>query len=301
MRIVSLLPSATETLCALGLADQIVGTSHACDYPQEIANRPHLTISLLREDLPSAEIHRRVQESAAGRARLYTLDAELLARLEPDLIVTQNQCSVCAVGKNDVDEALKFNACKTQVVVLRATRFGEVMEDIVTLGAAAGCEEAASALVARMHARLEDVRRRTAQARRPRVFCLSWFNPLMAASHWMTDIVGLAGGFDGLGASDGPSIPLNPDRLIAYDPEAIFLMPCDFGLERTIEEWQEPAIQTLCGELRAVRNGCVYAVKGSLFHRPGPRLVDGVELLASALHPLRVWRGHSAAAIRKVA
>ncbi len=301
MRIVSLLPSATETLCVLGLANQIVGTSHACDYPLEIANRPHLTRSVLREDLPSAEIHRRVQESAAGRVRLYTLDAELLARLEPDLIVTQNQCSVCAVGKNDVDEAMKFNGCKAQVVVLRATRFGEVMEDIVTLGTAAGCEEAASALVARMRARLEDVRRRTAQARRPRVFCLSWFNPLMAASHWMADLVGLAGGFDGLGAGDGASTPLNPDQLIAYDPEAIFLMPCDFGLERTIEEWRDPAIQTLCSELRAVRNGCVYAVKGSLFHRPGPRLVDGVELLASALHPLRVRRGHSAAAIRKVA
>jgi iron complex transport system substrate-binding protein len=301
MRIVSLLPSATETLCALGLADQIVGSSHACNYPLEIANRPHLTKSVLREDLPSAEIHRRVQESAAGRARLYTLDAALLASLEPDLIVTQNQCSVCAVGKNDVDEALELNGCQAQVVVLRATRFGEVMEDMVTLGSAAGCEEKASALVGRMRARLEDVRRRTAQARRPRVFCLSWFNPLMAASHWMTDIVGLAGGFDGLGASDGASAPLDPDRLRSYDPEAIFLMPCDFGLERTSKEWQDPVVQALCGELRAAKNGCVYAVKGSLFHRPGPRLVDGVELLASALHPLRVRRAHTSESIRKVA
>lgn len=300
MRIVSLLPSATETLCALGLSDQIVGISHACDYPPEMANQPHLTRSVLREDLPSAEIHRRVQESAAGRARLYTLDAELLARLEPDLIVTQNQCSVCAVGKNDVDEALQANGWKAKVVVLRATRFAEVMEDIVTLGSAAECEEAASALVGRMRARLEDVRRRTAQARRPRVFCLSWFNPLMAASHWMTDIVGLAGGFDGLGASDGASAPLDPNRLHSYDPEAIFLMPCDFGLERTSKEWEDPAIQALCGELRAVRNNCVYAVKGSLFHRPGPRLIDGIELLASVLHPLRVRRTHTAESIRKV-
>jgi iron complex transport system substrate-binding protein len=301
MRIVSLLPSATETLCALGLADQIVGISHACDYPLEIVNRPHLTTSVLRDDLPSEEIHRRVQESAAGRAKLYTLDAGLLARLEPDLIVTQNQCSVCAVGKDDVDEAVKFNGCKARIVVLRATRFGEVMEDILRLGSAARCEEAASTLTATMRMRLEEVRRRTIQARKPRVFCLSWFNPLMAASHWMTDIVGLAGGFDGLGASDGASTPLDTDRLLSYNPEAIFLMPCDFGLERTIKEWQQPAIQALCRDLRAVRNGCVYAVKGSLFHRPGPRLVDGVELLASVLHPLRVRRGHTAEAIRKVA
>ena len=301
MRIVSLLPSATETLCALGLGDKIVAISQACDYPPEIVNRPHLTRSVLRDDLPSEEIHRRVQESAVGRARLYTLDTDLLARLKPDVIVTQNQCSVCAVGKEDVDEAVKASGCTAQTVVLRATRFAEVMEDIFRLGSATGCEEAASALAARMRARLENVRHRTTQARRPRVFCLSWFNPLMAATHWMTDIIALAGGFDGLGSGDGASTPLHTDRLLAYDPEAIFLMPCDFGLDRTIKEWQDPGIQRLCSDLRAVRNGCVYAVKGSLFHRPGPRLVDGVELLASVLHPLRVRRGHTAEAIRKVA
>src|SRR6266699_6718688 len=293
MRIVSLLPSATETLCALGLADEIVGISHKCDFPSHITNRPRLTRSALREDLSSDEIHRRVQESAAGRARLYELDTELLARLQPDLVVTQDQCSVCAVGKNDVEEAMRSSACQARVVVLRATRFAEVMEDIVTLGSATGREEAATSLVGGMRARLSDVRRRTAQARRPKVFCLSWFNPLMAASHWMTDLVELAGGFDGLGASDGASAPLDLNQLRFYDPEAIFLMPCDFGLERTSKEWQDPAIQALCGELRAAKNGCVYAVKGSLFHRPGPRLVDGVELLASALHPLRVRHTHS--------
>jgi iron complex transport system substrate-binding protein len=301
MRIVSLLPSATETLCALGLADQIVGISHACDHPPDIVNRPHLTRSALREDLPSEEIHRRVHESAAGRARLYTLDADLLARLKPDLIVTQNQCSVCAVGKDDVAEAVEASRCAAQTVVLRATRFADVMEDISRLGSATGRDEAASALVARMRMRLEDVQRRTARVRRPRVFCLSWFNPLMAASHWMADLVGLAGGFDGLGAGDGASALLDLDRLRAYDPETIFLMPCDFGLDRTIKEWQDPAIQTLCSKLHAVKSGCVYAVKGSLFHRPGPRLVDGVELLASVLHPLRVRRGYTTEAIRKVA
>lgn len=301
MRIVSLLPSATETLCTLGLADEIVGISHKCDYPGQIANRPRLTGSALREDLPSGEIHRRVQESAAGRARLYELDNEMLARLQPDLIVTQDHCSVCAVGRDDVEKAMRFSGCHARVVVLRAARFSEVMDDIGRLGSATGREEAAAGLVGRMRMRLNELRRRTTQARRPKVFCLSWFNPLMAASHWMTDIVALAGGFDGLGSGDGASVPLGVDRLLAYDPEAIFLMPCDFGLDRTIKEWQDPGIQTLCGDLRAVRNGCVYAVKGSLFHRPGPRLVDGVELLASVLHPLRVRHGYSADAIRRVA
>lgn len=301
MRIVSLLPSATETLCALGLAQQIVGISHKCDHPNHITNRPRLTRSVLREDLPSGEIHRRVQENAAGRVRLYELDSELLARLQPDLIVTQDQCSACAVGKGDVEEAVRFSGCRARVVVQCATRFGQVMDDIGRLGSATGREEAAATLIRRMRMRLSALRRRLALARRPKVFCLSWFNPLMAASHWMTDIVKLAGGMDGLGAGDGASSSLEPSQLVSYDPETIFLMPCDLGLERTIREWQEDALQAMCRGLNAVRNGRVYAVKGSLFHRPGPRLVDGVELLASVLHPLRVQRDYPEDAIRKAA
>jgi len=300
MRIVSLLPSATETLCALGLADHIVGISHKCDYPVQITDRPRLTRSSLRDDLPSEEIHRRVQESAKGQTRLYELDGELVAKLRPDLIVTQEQCSVCAVGRADVEEAVTRSACQARVVVLRATRFGEVIDDIAALGSATGREEAASALVGRIRTRLNDLRRRTAQAQRPRVFCLSWYNPLMAASHWMTEIIELAGGADGLGIP-GASVPLAPERLRAYDPETIFLMPCDFGLDRTIREWQGPSVQAVCRGLTAVRNGRVYAVKGSLFHRPGPRLIDGVELLASLLHPLRIRLGYSDDAARRVA
>ena len=301
MRIVSLLPSATETLCALGLADEIVGISHKCDYPSHIRNLPRLTRSAVREDLPSAEIHRRVQESAAGQARLYELDEELLANLQPDLIVTQDQCSVCAVGRADVEEALDVTQCHARVVVLRATRFGQVMDDICKLGSATGREAAADALAGRMRMRINELRRRTAQARRPKVFCLSWFDPLMAASHWMTEIIELAGGMDGLGAGDGASSPLETIRLRSYDPETIFLMPCDFDLERTIREWQKPEIRAICSDLTAVRNGRVYAVKGSSFHRPGPRLLDGVELLASVLHPLRIRHCYSPDAIKKVA
>lgn len=300
MRIVSLLPSATEILCALGLADDIVGISHKCDYPMPITDRPRLTRSSLPDDLPSEEIHHRVQESAKGQTRLYELDCELLAKLRPDLIVTQEQCSVCAVGRRDVERAVILGGCTVRVVVLRAMRFAEVMDDIAALGSATGCQDAATALTGRMRMRLNGLRRRTAQAPRPRVFCLSWFNPLMAASHWMTEIVELAGGVDGLGMP-GASTPLALDRLRAYDPETIFLMPCDFGLDRAIREWQEPSLQAACRDLTAVRNGRVYAVKGSLFHRPGPRLIDGLELLASLLHPLRIRFGYSEDAARRVA
>jgi len=301
MRIVSLQPSATETLCALGLADQIVGISHACDYPEEIQDRPRVSKSLLPAHLPSDEIHRRVQASAAGGRRLYAVDAEQLATLDPDMIVTQEQCSVCAVSENDVVEAVKATGCKGRILALSASRFGEVMNDVLKLGSVTNRQEEAANLVARMRMRLEDVRRRTAQARRPRVFCLSWFRPLMAASHWMTEMVSLAGGFDGLGANDGASAPLDGTRLHSYDPEAIFLMPCGFGLKRTIRQWQNPAIQVLCSDLHAVQNGRVYAVDGGVFHRPGPRLVDGVEVLASTLHPLRVPRRYPQQIIRRVA
>lgn len=301
MRIVSLLPSATEILCALGLAEYIVGISHKCDFPARITDRPRLTKSVLGEDLPSAEIHRRVQNSAAAHSKLYELDAELLAKLHPDLVVTQDQCSVCAVGKGDVEEAVRFSGCQARVVVLGAARFDQVMDDIYRLGAATERRAAGAALIGRMRTRINELRRKTAPAGRPRVFCLSWFSPLMAASHWMRDLVELAGGFDGLGTQDSSSSPLSPARLASYDPEAIILMPCDFGLERTIREWQDPTVQFACRGLTAVRNGRVYAVKGSLFHRPGPRLIDGVELLASVLHPLRFRRAYASDAVCKVA
>jgi iron complex transport system substrate-binding protein len=217
------------------------------------------------------------------------------------LIVTQDQCSVCAVGKGDVEEALDVTQCDAHVVVLRASRFGQVVDDICNLGLATGREAEADALVGRMQMRISELRRKTARARRPKVFCLSWFNPLMAASHWMTEVVELAGGVHGLGEADGASSPLDTAQLRSYDPETIFLMPCDFDLERTVREWPGPGIQTICSDLSAVRNGRVNAVNGSLFHRPGPRLLDGVELLASVLHPLRVRHSYSDDAIRKVA
>lgn len=301
MRIISLVPSATEMLCALGLAEQIVGISHRCDSPTYIADRPRLTHSVLGENLPSAEIHRRVQESMTSQSRLYELDSELMVKLRPDLIVTQDQCSVCAVGKSDVEGSIKFSGCQARVVVLRAARFGELMDDICRLGAATGRDAEAAALIKRMRLRINELRRRTAQAVRPRVFCLSWFDPLMAASHWMTEMVDLAGGLDDLGTEGRASLPLSSARLAAYDPEVIVLMPCDFGLKRTIREWQDPAVQLMCRDLTAVRNGRVYAVKGSLFHRPGPCLIDGVEMLANVLHPLRVRHAYSTEVICKVA
>ncbi len=301
MRIVSLLPSATETLWALCLADNIVGISHACDYPPEICDRPKVTVSLLSDDLPRDELHRRVQENASMGRSLYSVDVQKLADLEPDVVVTQEQCSVCAVGRRDVEAALRAKGVRAAVISLSAARFGEVFQDIVRLGQVTGTLEMAAELISVMRCRIESVRRKTAGARRPRVFCLSWFKPVMAASHWLTEMIRLSGGNDGLGTADGSSRPQLPEALQRYSPEVILLMPCGLSLERTIAEWYSADVQSVCANLPATRNGRVFAVQGSMFHRPGPRLADAIEMLGSLLHPLRIRRLYGDSLVQGVA
>lgn len=285
MRTVSLLPSATEILCALGLADDLVGISHDCDYPPEIGDRPRVTRSRLNPELPSREIHERVHRSAARGESLYTIDAERLAALEPELVVTQRQCSVCAVGEADAARVLAQTGSRARLVALAASRFGELPDDIRRLGQATARIALAEALVEQLQARLERVWQRTTGAHRPRVFCLSWFNPLMAAGHWVTEMVELAGGEDGLGVRGEASTPLARTTLENYAPEVILLLPCGFTLPRTRAEWQTVRDHPAWAKLPAVRAGRVFAAEGSLFHRPGPRLLDALELLTGLLHP----------------
>ncbi len=285
MRIVSLLPSATEILCALGLADSLVGISHECDYPPEIRDRPRVTRCLLAAELTSAEIHRCVREGVARSESLYALDSERLASLAPDLVVTQQQCSVCAVGGLDAARALAAIGCQARIESLAASRFEQLPDDIRRLGQATGQAERAAALLRMYRARLERVRRRTNGMHRPRVFCLSWFNPLMAAGHWMTQMVERAGGEDGLGTPGGSSSVLDFATVEAYQPEVVLLLPCGFTPSRTMAEWEAARSQPFWARTPAVQAGRVFILEGSLFHRPGPRLVEGVELLAGLFHP----------------
>jgi iron complex transport system substrate-binding protein len=299
MRIISLLPSATEILVALGFADRIVGISHDCDYPAEICDRPRVTASVLPEDLPSGEIHRSVQASASHGQTLYSIDAQRLSELEPDLVITQEQCSVCAVGRDDVELAVSHMRTRPLVISLSASRFSEVFDDILHLGRATRAEERAEQLIRHMRRRIDMVRRRVTGATRPRVFCLSWFDPLMAASHWLTDMVWAAGGKDGLGSSEGASRLLSIEQLQDYSPEVVVLMPCGISLERSVSEWQ--SARSIWANLTAAERPRVFAVDGSIFHRPGPRLVDGIELLAGLIHPLRFRRTYSDGVVARVA
>jgi len=223
MRIVSMVPSATEILCALGLAKEIVGISHDCDYPAEILDRPRLTRTTLGSDLTSYEIDQKVRASAASGHSLYVIQTELFESLHPDLVLTQEQCTVCAVDRDRTVCALESTKLNTDWLSLAATGFSGLYKDIVDVGLATGRKTEAEKLVAELAARLQYVAKQVASEYHPRVFCLSWFDPLMSAGTWITQMVKLAGGDARLGSAGEASCRMAVDHLEAEAPEVIFL------------------------------------------------------------------------------
>lgn len=287
MKIVSMVPSATEILCALGLATEIVGISHDCDYPTEILNRPRITATTLEADLSSYQIDEKVSASASSGHSLYLIEVELLEKLNPDLVITQEQCSVCAVDRKRTLRAFESLKLKTDWLSLTATGFSGLYDDILAVASATGRRREAETLVDELATRLDRVQRQTAFEKRPGVFCLSWFDPLMAAGCWITQMVNLAGGDDRLGSGGVASSRIDTTQLLKQPPQVIFLLPCSFSQNRTAREWSGIRHSAPWIELPAVREGRVFTLESNLFHRPGPRLVDGVELMAALLHPDR--------------
>lgn len=288
MRIVSLVPSATEIAFALGLGDQVVAVSHECDYPPEARQRPAVTRSPLHgHDLSSREIDARTREVLQTGGTLYYLDTERLQALQPDLVLTQELCAVCAVAQAEVRRAVRTLATAPRVLSLEPNTLSDVLETIRAVGAATGREAAAAALVAALQARIARVEATAATVpERPTVFCLEWTDPPWVAGHWVPELVRLAGGEPVLGRAGEPSTPVAWEAVVAAAPAVVVLMPCGYDLARTLAE--RPVVEALPGweALPAVRAGRVYAVDGSsYFNRPGPRLVDGLELLAYLLHP----------------
>ena len=287
MRIVSMVPSATEIVCALGLADHIIAISHDCDYPAEILDRPRLTATELGSELSSYEIDEKVRASAASGQSLYAINRELLQRLNPDLVLTQEQCSVCAVDRDRAVCTLEDANLHADWLSLAASDFEGLFQDVLKIGSATARRRQAESLVRRLASRLEGIAQQTAVTLRPRVFCLSWFDPLMTAGSWISEMVRLAGGEDRLGAGGVSSSKITTDRLLTELPQVIFLLPCSFSQSRTAREWVTIRDSDPWMDLPAVREGRAFALESSLFHRPGPRLVEGVELMASLLHPDR--------------
>ncbi len=284
MRIASLVPSATEMLFALGLGDSVVGVTHECDYPAPAVGKPHLTRSVIPDGLSAAEIDRAVRERTERGAAIYELDARTLRELAPDLIVTQQVCEVCAVSFDDVSKVAETIPSEPQLLSLDPGTIGEVLADIRTLALAAGAPEAGERLLADSAERLDRVAASVGGADRPRVLALEWLDPPYAGGHWVPQMVELAGGEDALGLPGEKSRVFEWSEAQAVQPELIVSMPCGYATERAAEE-----TRAHLDRLAALGARRVVAVDASAyFSRPGPRLVDGVELLAHVLHPDRV-------------
>ncbi len=287
MRIVSLLPSATEIVTSLGLGDQLVGVTHECDYPPFVLDLPKVTRTLIPHDATSSHIDALVRERLKTKSALYSLDMPTLERLQPDLIVTQALCDVCAVAENEVREAACTLPGAPRVINLEPTSWAAVLDSIRDVGNAARCPNRASDVIAALEARVAAVAQQSARASaRPRVVLLEWIDPPFCCGHWSPELVSLAGGTECLGRAGQPSRTLKWDEVIAAQPEVLFIACCGFSVERT---WQDVALlPTYPGwsDLPCARNGRVYVVDGSAyFSRPGPRLVDSLEILAHTLHP----------------
>ena len=289
MRICSLLPSATEVLFALGLDDEIVGVSHECDYPPEALDKPRVIRTTLdQERMASDEIDVAVREAMAHKRSLYEVDVEALCSARPDLIVTQELCDVCAIDTAAVTAVLRALPFRPQILSLHPHTLEEVLEDLRRIGEATGRLAEAQRLLASLRDRLERVRSLVADAGRLRVFCVEWLAPPMASGHWVPEQVAWAGGVEVLGRAGAPSRYVSPEEILDAQPEALVLMPCGFPVERTRRELSLLTAQPWWKELAAVRAGRVHLVDGpAYFNRSGPRLVDGIELLASLLHPKR--------------
>jgi len=284
VRIVSLVPHATELLFALGLGGDVVGVTHECDYPQQASERTHVTSNVLAEGLTAAEIDAAVRERTLEGESIYALDESALRALEPDLIVTQSLCHVCAVSHDEVQALALRMPGPPRVISLDPKTYGETLSDARTIAHATGSRDAALDLIARTARRADIVRLAIRGARRPRVAALEWLDPIFVAGHWTPQLIEMAGGDDALGFSGEPSREADWEEVAAALPELVLLMQCGYDARRAHAEG------VLYGDrLRSLGAGRVVAVDASAyFSRPGPRLIDGLELLAHILHPDRV-------------
>ena len=287
-RIISLLPSATEIICALGLADLLVAVTHECDYPSVALGKPRITQSRLSPDMSSGEIDAAVREQLGSDAHsLYTIDRELLADVKPDLIVTQQLCTVCAVDMEDVLDAIRDLPHIPEVVNLEPMSLSEMLGDIEMLGEATSHQRASQTLVNALEGRIEQVQLAVARVtEQPRVAFLEWIDPLFCGGHWNPELVRLAGGYDPIGREGEPSTQIEWEQVVECAPEVMVISCCGFSAERAREDLPLLAALPGYGDLPCVRAERVHVVDGSAyFSRPGPRLVDSLEILADFLHP----------------
>lgn len=288
MRICSFLPSATEIVYALGLEDNLVGVTHECDYPPEARSKPRVIGSLIKpEELTSGEIDSLVSENYKAGKSTYIVDREILIKANPDLILTQELCDVCAVSGNEVVEAVKVLGHELQIISLEPKTLDGILDTIMVVGEATNRKERAKGLINNLESRIEAVRLLLHKEKdRPRVFCMEWLDPPYTAGHWIPEMVGIAGGECRLGKTGEPSFRVSWDEILDFAPQVVVLMPCGFNIERILREVDVLTSNEYWYRIPAVKKGHVYlADANSYFSRPGPRVVDGLEILARILHP----------------
>ena len=294
-RIVSFLPAATEMIYALGLGDRLAGVTHECDYPPEARHKPVVVSSVLPDGLTQHEIDEAVSARLKNGQSLYEADAEALTRIAPDLIITQDLCSVCAPSGNEISQLLKVLPKKPQILWLTPKNLDGIFDNLREIGNATGRVAKAEALVAELRRQLELIGRAVAtDGTRPRILFMEWLDPVYCSGHWVPEMVRWAGGIDVLGRAGSESVRLAWGDVLDYAPELIIVAPCGFDLERAARSAEEmlPAFPGW-RSLPAVRSSRVFAVDAnSYFARPGPRVIDGTNLLAHLIHPEAVsWSG----------
>lgn len=295
LRIISFLPAATEMVCALGLADRLVGVTHECDHPPAARGKPVVVHSALPvETMSPREIDTAVTECIRKGRSLYEVDERLLEQLAPTHILTQALCHVCAPSGNEITRALKALASKPEIVWFTPHSIEGIFNNLRELGQATSRLKRAAELIALARARLQTVAGAVRRvSRRPRVFCLEWTDPYYCSGHWVPEMVEIAGGKDALGRNGRDSARMDFDDIAKWSPEVLIVSPCGFGTARALELAQQLLQKPCWSEIPAVRHGRVFAVNANAyFARPGPRVVDGVELLAHLIHPeICTWDG----------
>ena len=282
MRILSLLPSATEIVYALGLEDDLVGVTHECDWPPEARTKRAVSYSSLPPASEPAEVDRLVSASVDGGEPIYRLDTDAVRELQPDLVLSQDLCAVCAVPSGYVNDALDILGCRAEVISLDPDSIDEVLGCVLRIGEATGTARRATALVTDLRNRLRAVADAVGTATRPRTFALEWSDPPFNAGHWVPGMIEIAGGEAVLGCHGTPSVRVTWQQIASAAPEVVVFMPCGYDLEAAAAEASTHLLH--CQELAGTK--ALFAVDASsYFSRPGPRLVDGVEILAHALHP----------------
>ena len=287
-RILSLIPSSTEIVCALGFENQLIGRSHECDFPSSVQKLSSCTAPKFKVEGTSAEIDQRVKSILKNALSVYQIDEKKLQQMQPDIIITQAQCEVCAVSLKDVENAVcEWVESRPQIVSLEPNQLSDIWKDFINISEALGVKEQGHELVSLLKQRMNKIAQKTINfPQKPTVVCIEWIEPLMSAGNWMPELIEMGGGINLFGVAGEQSPWMTWEQLLEANPDVILVMPCGFNLARSKTEMSSLSHKLEWSQLNAVQNQQVYLTDGNqYFNRPGPRLVESLEIIAEILHP----------------